>query len=122
MKHEVQLKNINFWRMHLKDSTRKKYYHPKNHIFPLLDKLKNNRSQAIWKISSVPDNLKIYTDKLRYDGPLSDAVLSMTDDMLGPSPMHIKYVSYVYDGFCIRRTNFPGPIESVTSKFACNLF
>ena len=25
----------------------------------------------------------------------------MTDDMLGPSPMHIKYSSYVYDGFCI---------------------
>ena len=22
----------------------------------------------------------------------------MTDDMLGPSPMHIKYESYVYDG------------------------
>ena len=43
----------------------------------------------------------------------------MTDDMLGPSPMHIKYSSYVYDGFCIRRTNFPGPIESVISKFTC---
>ena len=25
----------------------------------------------------------------------------MTDTMLGPSPMHIKYVSYVYGGFCI---------------------
>ena len=25
----------------------------------------------------------------------------MTDDMLGPSPVHIKYLSYVYDGFCI---------------------
>ena len=31
----------------------------------------------------------------------------MTDDMLGPFPMHIKYVSYVYDGFCICRTNIP---------------
>ena len=39
--------------------------------------------------------------------------------MLGPSPMHIKYSSYVYDGFCIWRTNFPGPIESVISKFTC---
>ena len=39
--------------------------------------------------------------------------------MLGPSPMHIKYTSYVYDGFCIWRTNFPGPIESVISKFTC---
>ena len=26
---------------------------------------------------------------------------SMTDKMLGPSPMHIKYLPYVYDGFCI---------------------
>ena len=42
----------------------------------------------------------------------------MTDDMLGPRLMHIKYSSYVvYVGFCIRRTNFPGPIESVISKF-----
>ena len=24
-----------------------------------------------------------------------------TEDMLGPSPMHIKYSSYVHDGFCI---------------------
>ena len=39
--------------------------------------------------------------ELGYDGPLYDRLLSMTDDMLGPSPMHIKYVSYVYDGFCI---------------------
>ena len=43
----------------------------------------------------------------------------MTDDVLGPSPMHIKYSSYVYDGFCICRTSFPGPIESVISKFTC---
>ena len=27
--------------------------------------------------------------------------LDMMDDMLGPSPMHIKYSSYVYDRFCI---------------------
>ena len=57
------------------------------------------------------------TGELGYDGLLYDRLLSMTDDMLGPSPMHIKYVSYVYDGFCIRRTNFPGPIESVISRF-----
>ena len=43
----------------------------------------------------------------------------MTDDMLGPSPMHTKYSSYVYDGFGPSRTNFPGPIESVISKFTC---
>ena len=55
------------------------------------------------------------TGELGYDGPLYDGFLYMTDDMhqLGPSPMYIKYSSYVYDGFCIGRTNFPGPIESV---------
>ena len=41
------------------------------------------------------------TGELGYDGPLYDRFLHMTDDMLGPSPMHIKYSSYVYDGFCI---------------------
>ena len=35
------------------------------------------------------------TGKLGYDGPLYDRFLHMTDDMLGPSPMHIKYSSYV---------------------------
>ena len=43
----------------------------------------------------------------------------MTDNMLGPSPIHIKYLSYVYNKFCTRRTNLPGPIESVMSKFTC---
>ena len=47
-----------------------------------------------------PDYL-LYTGELGYDGPLYDGFLHMTDDMLGPSPMHIKYSSYVYDGFCI---------------------
>ena len=42
-----------------------------------------------------------YTGELGYDGPLYDRFLHMTDDMLGPGPMHIKYSSYVYDGFCI---------------------
>ena len=41
------------------------------------------------------------TGELGYDGPLYDGFLHMTDNMLGPSPMHIKYSSYVYDGFCI---------------------
>ena len=41
------------------------------------------------------------TGELGYDGPLYDEFLHMTDDMFGPSPMHIKYSSYVYDGFCI---------------------
>ena len=59
------------------------------------------------------------TGELGYDGPLYNGFLHMTDDMLGPSQMHIKYSSYVYDGFCIWRTNFPGPIQSVISKFTC---
>ena len=37
-----------------------------------------------------------YTGELGYDGPLYDGFLHMTDDMLGPSLMHIKYSSYVY--------------------------
>ena len=59
------------------------------------------------------------TGELGYDGPPYNGLLHMTDDMLGPSPMHIKYSSYVYDGFCIWGTNFPGPIVSVISKFTC---
>ena len=31
------------------------------------------------------------TGELGYDGPQYDRFLHMTDDMLGPSPMHIKY-------------------------------
>ena len=62
------------------------------------------------------------TGELGYDGPLYDGYLHMTDDMLGPSPMHIKYLLYVYDGFCIWRTNFHGPIESVISKFTCSKY
>ena len=41
------------------------------------------------------------TGELGYDGSLYDGFLHMTDSMLGPSRMHIKYPSYVYDGFCI---------------------
>ena len=41
------------------------------------------------------------TGELGYDGPLYDRFLHMTDDMLGPSPIHIKYSSYLYKGFCI---------------------
>ena len=41
------------------------------------------------------------TGELGYDGPLYDGFLHITDDMLGPSPMHSKYLSYVYDRFCI---------------------
>ena len=41
------------------------------------------------------------TGELGYDRPLFDGFLHMTDDMLGPSPMQIKYSSYAYDRFCI---------------------
>ena len=40
-------------------------------------------------------NTDCNTGELGYDGPLYDGFLHMTDDMLGPSPMHIKYSSYV---------------------------
>ena len=43
----------------------------------------------------------VSTGELGYDGPQYDRFLHMTDDMLDPSPMLIKYSSYVYDGFCI---------------------
>ena len=35
------------------------------------------------------------TGELGYDGPLYDRFLHMTGDMLGPSPMHIKYLVYI---------------------------
>ena len=45
------------------------------------------------------------TGELGYDRPLYGGLLSMTDDMLGPSPMHIKYgmcymymTDFAYDG------------------------
>ena len=41
------------------------------------------------------------TGELGYDGPLYDGSLHMTDDMLGPKSMHIKYSSYVI--LCIRQ-------------------
>ena len=49
----------------------------------------------------IVNSFYIVTGELGYDGPLYDGFLHMTDDMLGPSPMHIMYSSYVYDGFCI---------------------
>ena len=57
-----------------------------------------SNARRIFNISEV--YLK-YTGELGYDGPLYDGFLHMTDDKLGPSPMHIKYSSCVYDGFCI---------------------
>ena len=54
--------------------------------------------KACMSLNTIP---KGNTGELGYDGPLYDVFLHMTDNMLGPSPMHIKYSSYVYDGFCI---------------------
>ena len=73
-----------------------------------------------WSGRGLTFSFQINTGELGYDVPLYDGLLAMTDDMNGPSPMHIKCVSYVYDGFCIRQTNFPEPIEYVISKSACN--
>ena len=57
---------------------------------------------ALGTLTSKPTDVPhCSTGELGYDGPLYDRFLHMTDDMLGPSPMHIKYSSYVYDGFCI---------------------
>ena len=36
------------------------------------------------------------TGELGYDGPQYDILLPMTDDVRSPSPMHIKYVTYMY--------------------------
>ena len=46
------------------------------------------------------------TGELGYDGPLYDGLLHMTDDMLGPSSMHIKYSSYMYTTYFV----YDGPI------------
>ena len=73
-------------------------------------------SELQYTVNEVPT---YSTGELGYDRPLYDGFLHMTDGMLGPSPMHVQYLSYVYDGFCIWRTNFPGPIESIISKFTC---
>ena len=44
-------------------------------------------------------NILYDTGKLGYDGPLYDGLLSMTDDMLGPSPMHILCISWSHSKF-----------------------
>ena len=49
------------------------------------------------------------TGELGYDGPLYDGFLHMTDNMLGPSSMHIKYSSYV----CTTDFAYDGPIYQV---------
>ena len=65
----------------------------------------------------------IYTGELGYDGPLYDGSLHMTDDMLGPSSMHIKVfvicnIMYTTD-FAYDRPNFLVPLSPVISKFTC---
>ena len=53
------------------------------------------------QVCSCLPGFNITTGELGYDGPLYDGFLHMTDVMLGPSPMHSKCSSCVYDGFCI---------------------
>ena len=58
-----------------------------------------------------PENLKSMSSAMHFgalqvnsdmaDHCMTDFCIYMTDDMLGPSPMHIKYSSYVYNEFCI---------------------
>ena len=108
--------NIYFLKLHLLD--------PKS-VFPTFHHLQKGMCICMNPFGNECFHLNIYeswicdTGELGYDGPLYDRFLHMTDYMLGPSPMHIKYLSYVYDGFCIWRTNFPGHSESVISKFTC---
>ena len=45
-------------------------------------------------VSPVTISVSVTTGELGYDGPLYDGLLAMTDDMLGPSPMHINYVYF----------------------------
>ena len=51
-----------------------------------------------------------FTGEFAYDGPLYARLMAMTNDMLGPSLMHIKYVSYVYVGFAYDRSIFLVPL------------
>ena len=61
---------------------------------------------SIWVSKRYPDALlAIDTGELGYIRPLYDRFLHMMDNMPGPSPMHIKYSSYVYNGFCIHMTD-----------------
>ena len=73
----------------------------KSHIQMCHCILANNDRNLKETLYPVIFNKMTYTGELGYDGPLYDRFLHMTDNMLGPSPMHIKYSSYVYDGFCI---------------------
>ena len=59
--------------------------------------MKNNCSSELNLQFFFKSATNLCTGELGYDGPLYDGFLHMTDDRLGPSPMHIKYSSYVYD-------------------------
>ena len=55
----------------------------------------------LWSSSTCYSPHKYNTGELAYDVPLYAILLVITDDMLGSSPMHMKYVSYVCDRLCI---------------------
>ena len=68
----------------------------------LVANLANKMMQKCCKLTeTLANRYSPDTGELGYDGPLYDRFLHMTDYMLGPSLMHIKYLSYVYDRFCI---------------------
>ena len=48
----------------------------------------DTKNKVVVRISSI-QQFYIDTGELGYDGPLYDGFLHMTDDMLGPSPMHM---------------------------------
>ena len=52
------------------------------------------------------------TGELGYDGPLYDGLLAMTDDMLGPSPMHINYMY-----FTMHRTDSVWRTSATTDQY-----
>ena len=55
----------------------------------------HRKNKMVFYISLMLYLFSSYTGELGYDRPLYDGFLHMTDDMLRPSPMHIKYSSYV---------------------------
>ena len=76
------------------------FYGGKQHVLACTStrkrsKFRYNSDTLYLNLTSV--NLLNYTGKHAYDGPLYDRLLAMMANMLGHSPMHIKYVSFVYD-------------------------
>ena len=72
-----------------------------NHLFIPFHYEYHNSHLIRSRMTMLLEMFTFTTGELGYDGPLYNRLLSMTYNMLGLSPTHIKYVSYVYDGLCI---------------------